>query len=36
MLETYNHIAKKIGFNNFYGNIKNEKVEIDIDPISIL
>ena len=32
----YNHIEKQIGFKTFYSNNKSEKIEIEIDPISIL
>ena len=32
----YNYIAKKIGFKTFHHKVKGPKVEIEVDPISIL
>ena len=32
----YKHIEKQIGFKTFYTKNKSEKIEIEIDPISIL
>ena len=32
----YKHIEKKIGFKTFYNNKKSNKIEIEVDPISIL
>ena len=33
---TYKHIEKHLGFKTFYNKTKSNKVEIEVDPISIL
>jgi len=36
LFSVYQHISKTIGFNTFYKKNKNIKIEIEIDPVSIL
>jgi len=36
LVDIYNHISKQIGFKIFHDKKKSEKIEIDVDPVSIL